>query len=109
MKIEQRTINASMIILLFFLMVQQTFRIFSLNIGLHSEIIIDLKFFIILMALAFSVLTILHLLIAVCIIKWNIHICLYIPIKESYSFNIYELRSFIMVEKTYQRLEVIRC
>ena len=109
MKTKQQTLNFGMIILLLFLLLQQSFNILSLNIGLHSEPIIDIRFFVVLTAFSFLLLTVPYFLIAICIIKWTINIHLYIPLKKEYYISAYELYSTSKFEKKYQRLEVIRC
>lgn len=109
MKIKQQTVNASMLILLFFLLLQQSFRILHLNIGMHTEVIVDIKFFLLLIASVYFIFTILYLLIAVCVIRWTIYINLYIPLKQDYIRIKYNFTNYFKVVKKYQRLGVVRC
>lgn len=109
MKIKQQTINIVMIILLFFLLIQQAFRLLSLNIGLYTPPLMDMKFFIFLAVTAFFLYSLLYLLAIICVIQWDITISINLPLYPLYPrleekvIDVYNRRT------SYQNLSVIRC
>lgn len=109
MKNKQQFINYTMVIFLFFLLIQQAFRLLTLNIGLDIVPMLDIKFFIVLIVVSFLFYTMLYFLTLFFIVDMYISINLYIPLKPEYNIVREYVVSTYKEVKTYQELAVIRC